>query len=229
MSEVCREIASYADDAGLRPGWRRRRKHLSVPGRSHALDAAISRRGGRTQKLGNFPAPCRSAQGGVPTGLEPLRSYWIGAAADWTGAATATVSNRRILRRIPFDRGPIASLASSLDGATPYCAASGAVWSVPSGGGAPRGRFAPAIRPRWDLTDRHCWCILRSRAAGPRSPGSRLFEAPLTGPAEREIPLNGPLNLAFDPATSSAIVGQPIAVAPATARNATHSSASHPE
>jgi hypothetical protein len=37
------------------------------------------------------------------------------------------------------------------------------------------------------------------------TPKTRLFEVPLNGGQEREVPLNGPFHLTFDPLTSSSI------------------------
>jgi hypothetical protein len=52
--------------------------------------------------------------------------------------ALAALSNGRITRRIPFDKGGVVSMAASPDGKTIYCAAAGAIWAVPVSGEAPR-------------------------------------------------------------------------------------------
>jgi len=95
--------------------------------------------------------------------------------------AMATVSNGRITRRIPIDKGPISSLAASADGQTLYCAAGGAIWSIPVGGGEPRkvraGDFV-AVDPagRYLLVEVS------------ENPAIRLIQVPLDGGAEREVP-----------------------------------------
>ena len=46
----------------------------------------------------------------------------------------AALSNGRIVRRIPFDKGRIEQMASSPDGKTLYCAAAGSIWAVTADG-----------------------------------------------------------------------------------------------
>jgi hypothetical protein len=125
-------------------------------------------------------------------------AFLIGAEPRRT-IALASVANGRITRRIPFDRGVISSLASSPDGKTIYCAAGGAVWSIPPGG-----------EPRKI-------CAGESVAADPggqslivkviEAPQTRLLRVPLDGSPPREIPLTGPFHLTFD-ALASAAVGR---------------------
>ncbi|MGD0873289.1 MAG: protein kinase [Bryobacteraceae bacterium] len=104
--------------------------------------------------------------------------------------ALAAVSNGRIIRRIPFDKGPIHSLAASPDGKTLYCAAGGAVWSIPVAGGEPKkiraGDYVAIDPAGRDL-------IVEMSA----SPIIRLIGVPLNGGPEQEIPRRGPLRPAF--------------------------------
>jgi hypothetical protein len=123
-------------------------------------------------------------------------AFLIGAEPRRT-IALASIANGRITRRIPFDKGVISSLASSPDGKTIYCAAGGAVWSIPSEG-----------EPRRV-------CAGESIAADPggqslvvkviEAPRTRLMRVPLDGTPAREIPLTGPFHLTLDPLASSAI------------------------
>jgi eukaryotic-like serine/threonine-protein kinase len=112
--------------------------------------------------------------------------------------ALATVANGRITRRIPFEKGAIDSLASSPDGVTLYVAAGGTIWSVASSGGEPR-RIRAGNSAAIDPAGEH---LLVQVIETPRS---RLFEMPLDGGPEREIPLNGPFHLTFEPLYSSSI------------------------
>jgi WD40 repeat protein len=96
--------------------------------------------------------------------------------------AMAALSNGRITRRIPFDKGTINSLASSPDGKVLYCAAGGSVWSIPVAGGEPRkiraGDFA-AVDPSGE----------NLLVEVVENPLIRLIQVPLGGGAEREIPI----------------------------------------
>jgi hypothetical protein len=112
--------------------------------------------------------------------------------------AVATIANGRITRRIPFEKGAIDSLASSPDGATLYVAAGGTIWSVPSAGGEPR-KIRAGNSAAIDPAGEH---LLVQVIETPRS---RLFEVPIRGGPEREIPLNGPFHLTFDPLYSGSI------------------------
>jgi quercetin dioxygenase-like cupin family protein len=100
--------------------------------------------------------------------------------------AIAAVSNGRITRRIPFDKGPISSLASSPDGKTLYCAAGGIVWSIPVAGGEPR-----KVRAGDSVAVDPAGANLLVEVV--ESPIIRLIYVPLDGGAEREIPRTGSL------------------------------------
>jgi eukaryotic-like serine/threonine-protein kinase len=112
--------------------------------------------------------------------------------------AIASLSNGRVTRRIPFDKGEPQSLASSPDGKTLYCAAAGTIWSMAVADGEPR--------------------KLRTGTSVGVMPGGmsllveivetgkiRLVEAQLADGAEREIPLNGPFHLTGLPINPSGI------------------------
>jgi hypothetical protein len=96
----------------------------------------------------------------------------------------AALSNGRITRRIPFDKGPITSLAASADGKTIYCAGGGTIWSLSVAGGPPRkireGDFVAV-----DPAGRY---LLVEVTGGPVI---RLIIVPLDGGAEREVPRTG--------------------------------------
>ena len=100
--------------------------------------------------------------------------------------ALASTSNGRIVRRIPFDKGPIVSLASSPDGKVIYCGADGAIWSIPASGGEPKkirdGDFVAA-----DPDGKYLVIPLTETAA------ARLIRIPVDGGAEQEIRFSGTL------------------------------------
>jgi sugar lactone lactonase YvrE len=131
------------------------------------------------------------------TGVGRLEvAFMIGSGPRTIGVAT--LANGRITRRIPFAKGPINALASSPDGQTLYVAASGMIWSMPINGGEPhsvRAGDAVAVDPSGEY-------LLVQAVEASRT---RLFELPVAGGKEREIPLNGPFHLTFDPLSSSSI------------------------
>jgi hypothetical protein len=112
--------------------------------------------------------------------------------------AIASLSSGRVTRRIAFDKGEPHSLASSPDGKTLYCAAAGAIWSIPVEGGEPRKvrtGDSVAVAPGGQSI------LVELVEIGK----TRVFEVPLDGGGEKEIPLNGPFHLTGDPITSSGV------------------------
>jgi hypothetical protein len=106
--------------------------------------------------------------------------------------ALAAASNGRISRRIPFDKGPITSLASSPDGNTLYCAAGGNIWSLPVDGGAAKAKKIRAgDHVAADPSGKYLLVELIE------NPIIRFVTVPLNGGPEREIPRPGPLRPAF--------------------------------
>jgi Tol biopolymer transport system component len=111
--------------------------------------------------------------------------------------AVASLASGRVTRRIPFDKGRIRSLAASPDGRTLYSSAGGSIWAIPASG-----------EPRRI-------CAGESVAADPggqsllvqviEAPRTRLFRVPVDGGAPREIALNGPFHLTFDPLNSAEV------------------------
>ena len=109
--------------------------------------------------------------------------------------AVASLASGRIERRIPFDKGPIGSLDASPDGKTIYCGAGGSIWGIP-----------PIGEPRRI-------CAGESAAAEPdgksllvhvvEAPKAKLVRVPLDGSPSREIVLDGPFHLTFDPFNSA--------------------------
>ena len=113
--------------------------------------------------------------------------------------ALAEIASGRITRRLPFGKGRIRSLAASPDGQTLYVAAGGAIWSMPvSGAGEPQ-RLRAGDSAAMDPSGRRLVVQVND------TPKMRLFEVPLNGGAEREIPLNGPFILTDLPLSSSAV------------------------
>ena len=112
-------------------------------------------------------------------------AFLIGPAPRRT-IATAAISNGRITRRIPFDKGTISALASSPDGNTLHCAANGTVWSIPLGGGDAKKVHAGdtiAVYPSGRTL------VVQLTEADKQ----RFVRVSLTGGADQEIPVTGSL------------------------------------
>ena len=116
-------------------------------------------------------------------------AFLIGPDPDRT-IAIASVSNRRVLRRIPFDKGPVSALASTPDGKTLFCAAGGKIWSIPESGEprAVRDGDHVAVDP-----EGHYLVVQVTEASI-----IHLFRMPLNGGVEREIQLTGEERPAFE-------------------------------
>ncbi len=104
--------------------------------------------------------------------------------------ATASVSNGRITKRIPFDRGPITALTASPDGKTLYCAAGGMVWAIAVAGGEAR-KLRPGDYLAMDPAGKYLLVQVSE------NPIIRLIQVPLDGGAEREVPHTAMLRPAF--------------------------------
>ena len=104
----------------------------------------------------------------------------------------AALSNGRITRQFPLDKGFVSSLAASPDGKTIYAVAEGLVWAVPVSGEAPRKiRSGDAVTV--DIAT-------QSLVVFAQQPGSsRLIRIPLAGGPEREIPGSFRLGGLIDP------------------------------
>jgi len=100
--------------------------------------------------------------------------------------ALADTANGRITRRIPFDKGPIHSLAASPDGRVLYCSAGGNVWSIPLVRGEPKSLRA-GDHVAADPAGKYLVIDVVE------SPVIRLIRFPLDGSPEQEIRINGPL------------------------------------
>jgi sugar lactone lactonase YvrE len=101
----------------------------------------------------------------------------------------AALTNGRIARRIPFDKGHIDQMASSPDGKTLYVAASGSIWAVTENGEARRqsaGNYVSAEPGGQSL-------LVEIREA----PNTKLVRFPLNGGPEQEISAVSPLGLAY--------------------------------
>jgi hypothetical protein len=113
--------------------------------------------------------------------------------------AIAAIDNGRIARRLPFDKGDIVSLSASPDGQHLYVAAGGTIWDQPVAGGEPR-KIRPGRSAAIDPTGR------RLLVQVIETPNARLFDVPLGGGPEREIPLQGPFRpSAIDPLNSHSL------------------------
>jgi hypothetical protein len=134
---------------------------------------------------------------GPATALGAKEVAFLIGGEPWRTIAVASPSNGRVTRRIPFDQGPITSLAGSPEGRTIYCAAGGSIWAIPPFG-EPRkisaGESAAADPDGLSL-------LVQVREA----PKTRLVRVPLAGGAPQELPLNGPFHLTFHPVNSAAI------------------------
>jgi hypothetical protein len=106
--------------------------------------------------------------------------------------AIVNVANGRIVRRISFDKGPIAALAAAPDGKTLYAAANGTVWSIAAGEASQNSpkkiRAGDAV-----AADPNGQFLLVESV---ETPNIRLLRVPLNGGPEQEIPAMG----AFAPA-----------------------------
>jgi hypothetical protein len=125
----------------------------------------------------------------------PLTAAGPGAVAFLIGAephpaiGVAELSTGRIVRRIPFDKGRIEQMTASADGKTLYFAAAGSIWTVTAGGEVRRlraGNFVTVEPGDQSL-------VVQVREA----PHVRLVRVPLDGGPEQQIPLPGPLQLAY--------------------------------
>ena len=115
----------------------------------------------------------------TPVGTDQL-AFMVGKPPRHT-IALAALSNGRILRRLPFDHGEVAGLATSPDSKTLYCLTGGMVWAVPLLGGEPR-----KIRTGDGIAVDAATESLVIEVREP--PNSRLVRVPLNGGPEQEIP-----------------------------------------
>ena len=100
----------------------------------------------------------------------------------------ADIMTGRISRRIVPGKGDIVALSASANGEVLYFCAGGSVWAVPSSGGEPR-----AVAPGdYATVDRSSNSLIVVRGA---SSHIRMFQVPLDGGLEREIPLDRSLPL----------------------------------
>jgi eukaryotic-like serine/threonine-protein kinase len=101
----------------------------------------------------------------------------------------AALTDGRIARRIPFDKGHVEEMASSADGKTLYVSAAGAIWAVGAQGDVHRlcaGNYA-SVEPGGQSL------LVEIREA----PTTKLVRFPLNGGPEQEISAVGPLGLAY--------------------------------
>jgi eukaryotic-like serine/threonine-protein kinase len=102
----------------------------------------------------------------------------------------ATLSNGRVVSRVPFDKGAIEEMAASPDGTMLYCAAAGSIWAVPvSGAGARRIRAGNSVAVEAGGTS----LVVESLEPN----GVKLLRVPLNGGPEQELPLTGEFQPAY--------------------------------
>jgi predicted Ser/Thr protein kinase/WD40 repeat protein len=124
----------------------------------------------------------------------------------------ADVATGRITRRIALAKGPISGLASSSDGKTLYCAAGGTVWAVSATGGDPR-RIRDGESVMIDPAGRY---LVVETAESERT---HLFQVPLAGGPEREIPLDTSIPIFPIPISSGSISADSRMVLPLATRD----------
>ena len=100
--------------------------------------------------------------------------------------AIGSLAARRIIARIPFDKGVIVEMTSSADGKTLYCVADHAIWAVPSAGGAPV-RIHDGDAVTIDLSGKFLVAITEIMAR------LQVYKIPLDGGAANEVVLLGDL------------------------------------
>ena len=160
--------------------------------------------GGRPRLLVTEPGKDPRALVTTEESTQPLTLVGDGEIAFIAGPAAnrsiaiASTATGRIAKRIAFDKGSVDSLAASKDGQTLYIGAGGTIWAQPVAGGAPR-----AIRTGSSAVVTPDGKRLIVHAL--ETPRVRLFDVPLDGGKEREVPLNGPYTLTFDSLNSGAI------------------------
>jgi predicted Ser/Thr protein kinase len=143
-------------------------------------------------RAGEKPAPLLNTpeESSAPlTAAGPDQVAFLIGPEPWRTIAVATVSNGRLVRRIPFDKGEITSLAASPDGAVLYCAASRGIWAIAASGEARRIHAGDHVAV--DPNGRYLVIEVV------QTPVIRLFRVPLDGGPEQEIRYSGNERPAF--------------------------------
>jgi predicted Ser/Thr protein kinase len=112
--------------------------------------------------------------------------------------AVADVASGSITSRIAPAKGTIDSLAASPDGGTLYFAARSTIWAIPAAGGQPR-RICAGYSAAMDPKGRD---LVVQRSERTRS---RLFQVPLDGGSEQEIPIDSSSPLDSFPLSPGAV------------------------
>ena len=141
---------------------------------------------------GKEPAPLVNTNdevSGPMTAVGPdAVAFRIGEEAHPT-IGVAALSNGRIVRRVPFDKGRIEQMASSPDGKTLYVASSGSIWTVSSDGDVRRQAAGNSVSV--EQGGQSLLVELRE------PPNTKLIRVALNGGAEQEIHVPGPLTLGY--------------------------------
>ncbi|HTX40106.1 MAG TPA: protein kinase [Bryobacteraceae bacterium] len=106
--------------------------------------------------------------------------------------ALAALSNGRITRQIPFDKGAVSAMAAAPDGKTLYCAAAGTIWAVSLAGEMPR-KIATGDSVVVDPATQSLLVEMLT------PPDTRLVRIPLGGGPEQTIAGSFHLGLGIDP------------------------------
>jgi predicted Ser/Thr protein kinase len=122
-------------------------------------------------------------------------AFLIGPAPSNT-IALASVATGRITRRIPFDKGLIASLSAPSDGKTIYCAAGGTIWAVSLETGEQR-KIRHGDSAAVDPTGSYL-AVEELTATG-----TRITRVPLNGGPEQVLPASGTLRVTGIPLSSA--------------------------
>ena len=101
----------------------------------------------------------------------------------------ATLSNGRIVRRIPFDKGRIDQMTSSPDGNTLYLSAAGSIWTITADGQIRRQTAGNSVSVEQGGQS----LLVEVR----ESPNTKLVRVPLNGGVEQELRVPGPVTLGY--------------------------------
>jgi hypothetical protein len=144
--------------------------------------------GGAGKEPASFVSTTEEISGPM-TAVGPDAVAFVVGGETHPAVAVAALSNGRIVRRIPFDKGRLEQMASSPDGKTLYCAASGSIWAVTADSEVRRqsaGNFVSVEPGGLSLL-----VVVRE------APNTRLVRVPLNGGSEQQLRVPGPLTLGY--------------------------------
>ena len=162
-------------------------------GRAVWIEYAAGRRRLMIGALGKEPASFVNTTeeiSGPLTAVGPDTVAFVVGVKTHPAIVVAALSNGRIVRRIPFDKGLIEQMASSPDGKTLYWAAAGSIWAVTADGEARRQH--PGNYVSVEPGGQSLLIVVRE------PPNTKLVRVPLNGGLEQEMPVTRPLTLGFE-------------------------------